>query len=99
MEELLAGIPKSFNTPEIRLETTEENKVELVRKLQKHFIENKGPYTVNYIDGVRVSYADGWALVRSSNTQPVITLRFESHTEEGLKRIENNIMELVNPLL
>lgn len=99
IDELLEGIPQSFNTPEIRLETTEENKVVLVEKLQKHFKETTGPFTVNYIDGVRVSYADGWALVRSSNTQPVITLRFESHSESGLNRIEKEIMELVNPLL
>ena len=99
IDELLEGVPSSFNTPEIRLETTEENKVKLVKSLQDHFNSTPGDYSVNYIDGVRVSYKDGWALVRSSNTQPVITMRFESHTEEGLKRIQDSMMELVNPLL
>ena len=99
IDELLEGVPSSFNTPEIRLETTEENKVTLVKKLQEHFASPQKDVSVNTIDGVRVSYPDGWALVRSSNTQPVITMRFESHTEDGLKRIQSSIMELVNPLL
>ncbi|MCJ8276100.1 MAG: phosphomannomutase/phosphoglucomutase [Bdellovibrionales bacterium] len=99
IDQLLEGIPQSFNTPEIRLETTEENKVTLVTKLQEHFRNTPGDYSVNYIDGVRVSYNDGWALVRSSNTQPVITIRFDSQSEEGLQRIQSSMMELVNPLL
>ncbi len=99
IDQLLEGIPKSFSTPEIRLETTEENKVILVRKLQEHFSKPLEGVSVNTIDGVRVSYSDGWALVRSSNTQPVITLRFESHSQKGLERIQSTIMELVNPLL
>lgn len=99
IDQLLEGIPKSFSTPEIRLETTEENKVTLVNKLREHFDANPGDFTVNTIDGVRISFKDGWALVRSSNTQPVITIRFESHTQEGLDRIQNQMMELINPLL
>jgi phosphomannomutase/phosphomannomutase/phosphoglucomutase len=99
IDELLEGIPKSFSTPEIRLETTEENKVSLVRKLQDHFANTPEDISVNTIDGVRVSFDDGWALVRSSNTQPVITLRFESNSQNGLDRIQTSIMELVTPLL
>jgi len=97
--QLLEGIPKSFSTPEIRIETSEENKFLLVKKLQDHFTKTADSHNVNTIDGVRVSYPDGWALVRASNTQPAITVRFESHSQEGLNRIQNNIMELVNPLL
>lgn len=99
IDELLSGIPRSFNTPEIRVDTTEENKVTLVKKLQSHFQNPPQGILVNMIDGVRVSYPDGWALVRSSNTQPVLTLRFESETEDGLERIQNSMMELINPLL
>ncbi len=99
IDQLLEGVPKSYSTPEIRLETTEENKVILVEKLQEHFSKPQDGLSVNTIDGVRVSYSDGWALVRSSNTQPVITLRFESNSEEGLNRIQTQMMELVNPLL
>ena len=99
IDELLEGIPKSFSTPEIRMETTEKNKVVLVKTLQEHFSTPEDGVLVNMIDGVRVSFSDGWALVRSSNTQPVITIRFESHSEDGLNRIQNNMMELINPLL
>ncbi|MEM7645351.1 MAG: phosphomannomutase/phosphoglucomutase [Pseudomonadota bacterium] len=99
IDQLLEGIPKSYSTPEIRTETTEENKVVLVKKLQDHFSKPSEAYTVNTIDGVRVSYKDGWALVRSSNTQPVITIRYESHTPEGLERIQTEMTELINPLL
>lgn len=99
ISQLLEGIPESFSTPEIRIETSEENKFLLVKKLQDHFTNNTESQNVNTIDGVRVSYPDGWALVRASNTQPVITVRFESHSQEGLDRIQRNIMELVNPLL
>ncbi len=99
IDQLLEGVPASFSTPEIRLETSEENKVTLVKKLQEHFSHPEPGVSVNIIDGVRVSYPEGWALVRSSNTQPVITLRFESHTEEGLQKIQTEMMELVNPLL
>jgi len=99
IDQLLAGVPKSFSTPEIRLETSEENKVALVKALQEHFAKPSEDYTVNTIDGVRVSFKDGWALVRASNTQPAITIRFESHSQQGLQRIETLMMELINPLL
>ncbi len=99
IDQLLEGIPKSFSTPEIRLETSEENKILLVKKLQDHFKNNKNEIEVNTIDGVRVSFKNGWALVRSSNTQPVITIRFESDSQEGLNKIQHDMMELVNPLL
>ncbi len=96
---LLDGIPSSFNTPEIRIETSEDNKVALVKKLQEHFKTPQPNISVNMIDGVRVSYPDGWALVRSSNTQPVLTLRFEADSQAGLERIQSGMMELINPLL
>lgn len=99
VDQLLDGIPKCHSTPEIRLETTEENKTLLVKKLQDIFSTPSDQYSVNIIDGVRVSYNDGWALVRSSNTQPVITIRFESTSDVGLERIQNRFMNLINPLL
>lgn len=97
--QLLEGVPKSFNTPEIRLDTTEEKKVSAVNHLVEFYKKDSRGLATNYIDGVRVSFPDGWALARSSNTQPVITLRFESLSEEGLKRIQTEFMELIEPLL
>ncbi len=96
--ELLAGLPSSFNTPEIRIDTTEEKKIKIVDTLKKQF--SGGPnYTTNLIDGVRISFEDGWALARASNTQPVLVLRFESWTQDGLNRIQQQIEKTVNEML
>ena len=58
-----------------------------------------GDYSVNLIDGIRVSFPDGWALARASNTQPVLVLRFESISEAGLARIRKSFEDVVQPLL
>lgn len=95
--QLLEGFPKSFNTPEIRIDTTEEKKVLIVEKVKEKFNAINDPQIrVNLIDGIRISFPDGWALARSSNTQPVIVVRFESTSAEGLKRIQDSVMSVVN---
>ncbi len=99
MSQLLEGFPAAFNTPEIRIDTTEEKKVSIVDALKKKYSMNTSDYTVNFTDGIRISYKDGWALARASNTQPVLVLRFESHTQPGLERIRNEIESLIKPLL
>jgi phosphomannomutase/phosphomannomutase/phosphoglucomutase len=96
--ELLAGLPPAFNTPEVRIDTTEEKKVLIVEKVKEKFLAEKN-LTVNLIDGIRISFEDGWALARASNTQPVLVVRFESHTAAGLKRIEDSVMSIVNKYL
>ena len=96
---LLAGIPSAFNTPEIRIDTTEEKKVSIVEKLRSTYGEGSAEKKVNLIDGIRISYKDGWALARASNTQPVLVLRFESETESGLNRIRKEVESVVQPLL
>lgn len=100
LTELLQDFPPAFNTPEIRIDTTEEKKHSIVEMLKKHFgrLEND-QLRLNLIDGVRVSYPDGWALARASNTQPVLVLRFESVSPEGLRRIQTEFETLVNPIL
>jgi phosphomannomutase len=95
----LDGFPGAFNTPEIRIDTTEEKKWTIVEKLKSKYEAPSDHYKVNLIDGIRISYADGWALARASNTQPVLVLRFESTTQAGLDRIQNEIESVVNPLL
>ncbi|MFN7729764.1 MAG: phosphomannomutase/phosphoglucomutase [Bdellovibrio sp.] len=97
--ELLSGLPVAYNTPELRIDTTEEKKVAIVEKLKAAFPAGSREYALNLIDGVRISFADGWALARASNTQPVLVLRFESETEAGLERIRGQIESIVNPLL
>lgn len=97
--ELLAGLPASYNTPEVRIDTTEEKKVLIVEKIKEHFSKPSDDYKLNLIDGIRLSFKDGWALARSSNTQPVLVVRFESSTQEGLNRIQSSVMNIVNKYL
>lgn len=98
--QLLEGLPPAFNTPEIRVDTTEEKKVLIVEKMKQAFPSIPGAdYRVDLTDGIRLSFEDGWALCRSSNTQPVLVLRYESNSEEGLKRIQKRIEAIVQPLL
>ena len=98
LRELLKGLPPAFNTPEIRLDTTEEKKLTIVKTLTEHFKKMAG-VKLNFIDGVRVSYEDGWALVRASNTQPVVVVRFESSSEQRLNEIKQSVMKVIEPLL
>lgn len=99
LSSMLDGIPSAHNTPEIRIDTTEEKKVSIVEKLRTTYGSGTADKKVNLIDGIRISFNDGWALARASNTQPVLVLRFESETEAGLQRIRKEIESVVQPLL
>ncbi|MFP4037289.1 MAG: phosphomannomutase/phosphoglucomutase, partial [Desulfobacteraceae bacterium] len=89
----LSNIPRTFNTPEIRVECPEEQKFQLVDEVKKVLGDR---YQVIDIDGVRVVFPDGWGLVRASNTSPVLVLRFEAQTEERLKEIQELVEGAVN---
>lgn len=98
--ELLSGLPQAFNTPEIRIDTTEEKKVLIVEKMKEAFAGGAGAdYKVDLTDGIRLSFEDGWALCRSSNTQPVLVVRYEASTEAGLQRIRGRVESVVNKYL
>ena len=100
--ELLAGLPTSFSTPEIRIDTTEEKKVLIVEKVKTAFAHPSDDFKLNLIDGIRISFngkVNGWALARASNTQPVLVVRFESDTAQGLEAIQNKVMNVVNQYL
>lgn len=97
--ELLKDLPPSFSTPEIRIDTTEEKKHNIVKALKEKYSKSSVDYAVNLIDGIRVSFKDGWALARASNTQPVLVLRFESTSKNGLAKIKGDFESIVNPLL
>jgi phosphomannomutase/phosphoglucomutase len=84
LSSLTARVPKYYSTPEIRIDTTDEEKFGIVEDLKAHF---KKSYRVIDIDGVRVDFDDGWGLIRASNTQPVLVLRFEARTEQRLEEI------------
>ncbi len=85
IQDLLADVPRTFNTPEIRVECPDDKKFALVQEVTEFF---RAHYKVIDIDGVRVLFDDGWGLVRASNTQPALVLRFEAQSEERLAEIK-----------
>ncbi len=89
LSEIVSEIPYYYSTPEIRIDTPDEDKFNIVEKLRSHF---KKDYEVIDIDGARIKFKDGWGLVRASNTQPVLVLRFEAKTEEALEEIKSKVM-------
>ena len=89
LDELVASLPQYFSTPETRLECPEERKFEIPEALKREFAAK---YRVIDIDGARVEFGDGWGLVRASNTQPVVVVRFEARTAERLAEIQESMM-------
>ncbi|MBI5603357.1 MAG: phosphomannomutase/phosphoglucomutase [Deltaproteobacteria bacterium] len=83
--ELLSGLPKTFSTPEIRVETSEEKKFKIVEAAKRELAQK---FPIIDVDGVRVLFEDGWGLIRASNTQPVLVLRFEAQSPARLKEIQ-----------
>lgn len=84
ISELLSDVPRTYTTPEIRVECPDDKKFVVVQKITDYFRER---YNVIDIDGVRVLFEDGWGLVRASNTQPALVLRFEALSESRLSEI------------
>ena len=90
LSELKAELPKYYSTPEIRLEAkSDEEKFRIAKKAIEYFTTN---YDCSTVDGVRIKFNDGWGLVRSSNTQPVIVCRFEANTLERMEEIQSIVM-------
>ncbi|MBN1571654.1 MAG: phosphomannomutase/phosphoglucomutase [Deltaproteobacteria bacterium] len=88
LSRMVDALPKMHNTPEIRVPVDEEKKFEVVEAVKKRLKGKYKKYHVNDIDGVRVDFADGWGLIRASNTEPALVMRFEAETEERLGEIE-----------
>ena len=88
LSQLLEDVPPLYNTPEIRVDVEESAKFEIVRQLQEYFSRH---YETVTVDGVRVLFEDGWGLVRASNTQPALVLRFEAPTPDRLEEIRSII--------
>jgi phosphomannomutase/phosphoglucomutase len=93
ISELLSDVPKTYSTPEIRVECPDNKKFAVVKKVTEYFRKR---YKVIDIDGVRVLFDDGWGLVRASNTQPVLVLRFEAMSEKRLTEIRNLIESVLD---
>jgi phosphomannomutase/phosphoglucomutase len=88
LSEMIAAFPHYVSTPEIRVEVSEDQKWEIVQEAFAHF---KKTHEVIDVDGVRVQFGDGWALLRTSNTQPAVVARFEAHTPERLAEIREEV--------
>lgn len=90
LREMLADVPKTYSTPEIRVPCPEEEKFGIVDKVKRSFA---GEYSTIDVDGVRVLFEGGWGLVRASNTQPVLVLRFEALSRQKLGEIQKLVLQ------
>jgi phosphomannomutase/phosphoglucomutase len=86
LSELLADLPPTFSTPELRVDSTDETKFEVVKKVADHFARTHKVITT---DGARILFEHGWGLVRASNTQGILVLRFEADSSEHLNEIRS----------
>ncbi|MFM0087589.1 phosphomannomutase/phosphoglucomutase [Paraburkholderia sediminicola] len=91
---LLNSLPNSNSTPELQLKLEEGENFELIARLQKN-AKFTGADDVVKIDGLRVEYPDGFGLARSSNTTPVVVMRFEADSDEALKRIQEDFRRVI----
>jgi phosphomannomutase / phosphoglucomutase len=88
LSELLADLPPTFSTPELRVDCPDEAKFEVVTRVAKHFTATNEVIT---IDGARILFDHGWGLVRASNTQAILVLRFEADSPEALNEIRSRV--------
>jgi phosphomannomutase / phosphoglucomutase len=88
ISELLCDVPKTFNTPEIRVDCPDSQKFDIVKRLTDTF---RKTHEVIDIDGARILFDDGWGLVRASNTQPALVLRFEALSDKRLSEIRTQV--------
>ena len=96
IDKLLEGVVRYESTPEMKLETPDDIKFEIVDGV-KEYCQSKN-YEILLVDGVKVFFSDGAALVRASNTGPNLTLRFEARTCEKLEKIKNEFMGVIENL-
>ncbi len=93
LSSLLSDLPKTVATPEIRLDCEEEKKFSLVQETKRR-LSTLGQ-KINDIDGVRIDFGDGWGLVRASNTQPVLVLRFEASNAQRMNEIRDRVQAAI----
>jgi phosphomannomutase/phosphoglucomutase len=88
LSDFLSDLPPAWSTPEIRIDCPEDIKFGVVKRMTDYY---RGRYDITDTDGVRVMLPDGWGLVRASNTQPILVLRFEADTKDACDRIEEMV--------
>jgi phosphomannomutase/phosphoglucomutase len=96
VSDLLASLPRTVYTPEIRIECPDEKKFSVVRALTESF---RSTHEVIDVDGARITFPHGWGLVRASNTQPVLVLRFEADTDTHLQEIRQEVESRASKLI
>ncbi len=96
ISQMLSDLPKTFSTPEIRIYASDEVKFKIVEEVKKELSQK---YPIIDIDGVRAIYPGGWGLVRASNTQEVLVLRFEGDTEKDLENIETEVKQVIEEVI
>lgn len=92
LHEMLTDVPKTFSTPELREPCADEQKFAVVARVLDHFRQT---HDVIDVDGARIKFEHGWGLVRASNTQPVLVLRFEADAPEHLQAIRKEVEDVV----
>ena len=88
LSQLLSDLPESFSTPELRIDCADERKFDIVTRIAEEFSKTNEVIT---IDGARILFENGWGLVRASNTQAILVLRFEADTEANLKAVREAV--------
>jgi phosphomannomutase/phosphoglucomutase len=86
----LADLPRYVSTPEIRVDCTDEDKFSVVDAVAAQF---RSKYPTIDVDGVRILFPGGWGLVRASNTQPILVVRFEADTAERMAHIQSIVRD------
>ncbi len=88
VKELLADVPRFVSTPELRIDCPDDRKEGIVADALAHF---RARYKVSDVDGVRILFDGGWGLIRSSNTQPILVLRFEADSAARLAELRAEV--------
>ena len=88
VDELLADVPRYVSTPELRVDCPDARKFEIVTAAQEYFARTR---EVIAVDGARILFGDGWGLIRASNTQPILVMRFEALTDARLHEIRAEV--------
>lgn len=96
LSQMLSDLPQTYHTPEIRIYASDEVKFKIVEEVKKELSQK---YPIIDIDGVRANYPKGWALVRASNTQEVLVLRYEADTKEDLEAIKKEVEQTVENVI
>ncbi len=96
LSEILGDLPETFSTPELRMDCADERKFQIVAKIAEEFSKTNEVIT---IDGARILFENGWGLVRASNTQAILVLRFEADSEVNLNEIRRTVEAQVKKLI